>query len=122
MEIIEDFSSRLSKAMSIRNVRAIDIVNATGISESALSQYISGKISPKRSNLIKIADFLEVNVSWLIGLDVPMELKIDSKTDYDPSMGTSSLLEHSIEVIKLFEKATPEDQNLVEYILNKYRQ
>ena len=71
LEQTENFNIRLSKAMTMRNKRAIDIVNATGISESALSQYRSGTISPKRNKLIALADFLNVSPTWLMGLDVP---------------------------------------------------
>lgn len=72
LEQKENFNIRLSKAMTMRNKRAIDVVNATGISESALSQYRSGTISPKRNNLIILADYLNVSPTWLMGFSVPM--------------------------------------------------
>lgn len=72
VERVASFKSRLEKAMEVRDKRAIDIVKATGISESAMSQYRKGMIEPKREKLMAIAEYLRVDPSWLMGLDVPM--------------------------------------------------
>lgn len=77
LEIEEEFKYRLEKALSIRGMKAIDLVNKTGISESAISQYRKGLTKPKHDRLVKIADALSVNPSWLLGLDVPMEVTIE---------------------------------------------
>ena len=76
LEIEEEFKYRLEKALSIRGMKAIDLVNKTGISESAISQYRKGLTKPKHDRLVKIADALSVNPSWLLGLDVPMEVEV----------------------------------------------
>lgn len=78
LEIQEEFKVRLEKALAIRGMKAIDLVNKTGISESAISQYRKGLTKPKRNRLVEIANALSVNPSWLLGLDVPMEMP-DSK-------------------------------------------
>ena len=88
MQITEEFKIRLEKAMTHREKKPIDIVKATGISQSALSQYRSGATKPNRNNLLKLAEYLNVNPVWLMGLDVPME--IPSK----PSIDAKTLIEH----------------------------
>ena len=75
VEIVEEFKYRLEKAMSLRGKKAVDVSKATGISESVISQYRKGLISPKREKILLIADYLNVNPVWLMGLDVPMEIE-----------------------------------------------
>ena len=66
-------ADRIKEAMEIRSMRQADIVEKTGISKGALSSYISGKYVPKQTNTYKIAKALNVDPSWLMGYDVPME-------------------------------------------------
>ena len=74
LEILDDFKTRFNKALALRDKKPIDVVIATGISESAISQYRSGLTKPKRERLVLIANYLKVNPTWLMGLDVPMEI------------------------------------------------
>jgi len=69
----ESFVSRLRKAMEIRDMKQADLVERTGLSKSAISQYYSGIYEPKQKALYKIAKALNVNEAWLMGYDVPME-------------------------------------------------
>lgn len=70
---VAKFKDRFIKAMSIRDVRAVDITAQTGIPQATISQYKTGYAQPKSDKLQKIADALDVNPAWLMGLDVPME-------------------------------------------------
>lgn len=63
-------SSRLAEALQMRNMKAIDLAKETGLSRGAISQYLSGKIVPKRDNLILLAKALHVSESWLRGYDI----------------------------------------------------
>ena len=66
-------ADRIKEAMEIRSMRQADIIEKTGISKGALSSNISGKYVPKQTNTYKIAKALNVDPSWLMGYDVPME-------------------------------------------------
>lgn len=70
MDIIAE---RLRKAMSLRKMRQVDIIQATGINKGSLSSYLSGKYQPKQTNIYLLAEVLDVNEGWLMGHDVPME-------------------------------------------------
>lgn len=72
---IEDFKTRLNKALAIRELRPVELAAQTGISESTISQYRSGYAKPKADKLSIISDALDVNPAWLMGLDVPMEVE-----------------------------------------------
>ena len=72
MEDRASVASRLLQAMEYRGIKQVDLCEKTGIVKSSISTYLSGEYEPKQRNLFKIAEALEVNVSWLMGYDVPM--------------------------------------------------
>ena len=72
-QITELPSARIKKALSIRNMKQVDLANKTGINKANISAYITGKYIPKTENLRKIAEALDVNLGWIAGLDIPME-------------------------------------------------
>lgn len=68
----DNFSSRLQKALTIRDMKQTDLVEKTGLPKSAISQYVSGKYEPKQKGIFLIAQALDVSEAWLMGYDVPM--------------------------------------------------
>lgn len=81
---MKPISERIIEGMNIRNMKQIDIIEATGINKGSLSSYISGKYEPKQTNVYKIAKALDVNEAWLMGHDEPME-RISKNSKYSPS-------------------------------------
>lgn len=81
MDIIAE---RLRKAMSLRKMRQVDIVQATGINKGSLSSYLSGKYQPKQANIYLLAKVLNVNEGWLMGHDVPMERQEETLLNENP--------------------------------------
>lgn len=53
--------------MEEHNVTAYQIAKATGLSNTALSRYKSGKQDPAIDKLIAIADFFDVSTDYLLG-------------------------------------------------------
>jgi transcriptional repressor len=82
-----DCHIRIKEAMELRNLNQSDIVERTNIKKSALSQYISGKITPRQNAIDELSKVLNVSEPWLMGYDVPMKRTIlkketqKSKTD-----------------------------------------
>lgn len=70
---METCAARISKALELRGMRQVDLVEKTGIPKSAISQYCAGSFKPKQKRLFLIAEALNVDEAWLMGLDVPME-------------------------------------------------
>ena len=66
-------ANRLKRAMEIRNMKAIDLHDKTGIGKSSISQYMNGKVKPKQDRIYLMAQALNVDELWLMGHDVPME-------------------------------------------------
>lgn len=66
-------SQRIKEALTIRQMKPIDLARASGIPKSSISQYMSGYVEPKQDRLYLIAKALNVKEAWLLGYDVPMD-------------------------------------------------
>jgi len=75
---MDDFASRLCRALEVRNLTAADLSRLTKITEGVISQYKSGKYVPKQKRLELLSQVLNVSIPWLMGYDVPMERSIPS--------------------------------------------
>ena len=95
----EECHIRIKKAMNLRGLTQSDIVEKTNIKKSALSQYISGKITPRQNAIDELSKILNVSEPWLMGYDVPMERNIKNTQ------------------LTIYEK-----KQLLKYIENVYRQ
>ncbi len=102
-------AERLKEIMEKRNLKQVDVLKlcepyakkfGVKFPKSALSQYLSGRNDPKQYKLTVLALALNVNESWLMGYDVPMER--ETTTDKDLTDGEKLLL-------ALFHKV-PEDK------------
>lgn len=71
----DEIKNRLKKALSIRNMKPIELSEKTGIPKSAISQYMSGYAKPKQDRIYLICKALSINEPWLMGFDVEMERK-----------------------------------------------
>ena len=80
----ENFNIRLQKAMNMRNIKAIELSEKTGIPKSSLSDYIKGKYEAKQKGIYKLARALDVSEGWLMGLDVCMERELKKIDDAIP--------------------------------------
>lgn len=69
---ISTLQVRLKEAMALRGMRAVDLVNASGVSKGSISLYLSGRNVATNDRLYAIAKALRVNPAWLMGYDVEM--------------------------------------------------
>ena len=99
----QEFRQRLDMALSLREMRPKDLATRTGLSESTISQYRSGFTEPKTDRLALIARVLNVNPTWLMGLDVPVELNI----------ATRDITSEERDLITAYNRATPDIQSAV---------
>ena len=61
------FMNRLRELRETRNLRQLDVANATGIDQKTISNYETGKTNPDSYALIKLSDFYEVSIDYLVG-------------------------------------------------------
>ena len=121
IEKVSTFKDRLNEALIIRDIKPVDLSRGTGISESTISQYRSGYAEPKERKLGQIANYLNVNPTWLMGLNVPMELSpriTASKVSKDGKTVIAELTDFEYKIIKRYRIVDETDQKLVLRILD----
>ncbi len=67
------FKDRLIQAMEVRNVKAVELAEKTGLSKARISQYMNGVYVPKSKGTHLIAKALQVEETWLMGITDNME-------------------------------------------------
>lgn len=70
---ISNFAKRLKEAMEIRRVSQTELHEKTGIGKPSISAYLKGEYKAKQDKVDLIAEVLDIDPTWLIGYDVPME-------------------------------------------------
>ena len=106
----EPFSERLKKIMDEKNVRAVDLAKAIGVSEGTISQYRSGYTEPKRDRLADIANYLHVSPLYLMGLDDNQDVP-QSNIEYMANIGDAE------EIVEMWTKMkNDERQNVRQYM------
>lgn len=60
---------RIKRLLEERNISKAELSRLTGISNSSLSEYLSGKYEPKQDKIALIARALRVSPAWLMGYD-----------------------------------------------------
>ena len=59
--------NRIKDLREDRDMRQSDLATATGIDQRTISNYETGKTSPDAYALIKLADFFDVSIDYLVG-------------------------------------------------------
>ena len=75
--LVDSFENRLKKAMSIKNIKSIDLAEMLNVHRGIISKYINGKYKPKYDRIYEIAKVLNINEAWLMGYEVPMDEEIE---------------------------------------------
>lgn len=108
-------ADRIKKAMNMREMRQSDLAEITHISKGALSSYISGRYTPKQTNIYRIAKALNVSEAWLMGEDVPIE----RRSIYINTTPTEHPFNTALSKIQSGEDLTEEEQSVVRQELPK---
>ena len=59
--------NRLKDLREDRDMRQSDLAAATGIDQRTISNYETGKTAPDAYALIRLADFFDVSIDYLVG-------------------------------------------------------
>jgi len=73
-------AKRLRSALENANLRAIELSERSGVSQSSISQYLAGSHAPSNISSGKMAKVLGCDPVWLMGFDVSIEKKITGRT------------------------------------------
>ena len=93
----------LKKIRNEKNITQVRLSIAAEVSQETISAYESGKAMPSVDTLIKIADFLDVSIDYLLG-----------RTD-NPLVNTS-IKNNDNEIINIFNKLNKEQkEDVIKY-------
>jgi len=62
------FAERLKIAIELRGVNQTQVATNCNIDKGNLSHYLKGDYMPKQEIIIKLSNYLDVSVLWLLGL------------------------------------------------------
>lgn len=63
-------NTRIRELIAELNITQTEFCQKTGITKSALSQYLNGNREPRQDQIAKIADAYNINPAWLMGYDI----------------------------------------------------
>lgn len=88
MQTIDSFKNRLAKALSINNMKPVELHEKTGLSESLISKYLSGIAVPRQRKIDILSEALDVDPVWLMGYNVPLKKISFNNKQVFPLLGT----------------------------------
>lgn len=100
----DTFRNNLSNLISSHGYNPRTFAMKADISTATISRYLSGDRTPDLPYVIRIANFFNVSVDWLLGL----------------SESFNDLPDESKEILNLYNLAAEPDKVVIRTILNKY--
>ncbi|WP_127167179.1 helix-turn-helix domain-containing protein [Veillonella sp. CHU732] len=111
-KIVATFSERLKESLKLKNIKAIELAQLSGISRGAISSYLSGRWKAKQDNIYLLAKALNVNEAWLMGYDVPME-SVRPQNNYSTSSPSPGYIGEPNPIEQKTITYTPQQQTLL---------
>ena len=69
----EERKNRIGEALSLRNMKKVELSEKTGLNKASISNWINQRYQPKQTPIFLMAKALDVSEMWLAGYDCPME-------------------------------------------------
>jgi len=69
MATVNKFKDQLMLIKTEQHLKTVDIARGIGVSSRIIFYYLSGEKMPDVANLIKLADFLDCSLDFLVGRD-----------------------------------------------------
>ena len=86
------FAKRLRELLDIQHITQTELSHKTGISKSSISHYLKGDWEAKPDTIYTISQFVNINESWLMGYDVPMN-KFNMLSNQDICNAVNEMIE-----------------------------
>ena len=101
------FKEHLRQLMYSRGLSAKALATDINVTPATLSRYLSGNRAPDLPYVVKISQYFNVSIDWLLGINgdqfdvMPKEVQ---------------------EVAELYQLAAPHDRKVVQAVLDKYKE
>lgn len=122
-------NTRIRSLLNELGISQTEFCEKTGLTKSALSNYLNGDRQPRQDQLDKISKAFDINPSWLMGYDVPMRtdediyMEILAKKQYDRDLTYTAKKIHAYAaLIKAAEGCTKEQIDSVTQMLQTFKQ
>ena len=99
------FQENLKRLMSSRGFSMRALSDEVGITSATISRYLSGNRTPDLQQIIKIAEYFNVSIDWLLGIN-------GDKFDIMPK--------EIQDIAHLYTLANLDDRRVVQAVLHKY--
>ena len=73
-EKVKSSNERIKELLQLYDISQTEFCKKTGLTKSAVSNYLNGSRLPRQDQLVKIADAFDISAAWLMGYDVPMSM------------------------------------------------
>ena len=100
--------SRIRDIRKQNGVTMKELGKAVGVGESTISMYENGKRQPDNSMLLKIADYFNVSVDYLLGRDEQQKM---------PTVEDDGLSDRQRAFMESVRSMSPEDLDLLESLI-----
>lgn len=111
------FASRLKEILNKKNINCNQLSKISGVSRANLCRYLQEEYAPKIGNVIKIADALNIDYSWLIGTTEIKNFQDQERAEEKIKLEKELLTDNYIFVGDL----TEEQKRLMKQLVNQYR-
>lgn len=71
-----EFQKRLKAAMEMRNMKAVDLSQKSGVGKSDISNYLRGAYNAKQDKILLLAQALEVDPGWLSATETNISARV----------------------------------------------
>lgn len=116
-------NNRINQALEVRGMKAVELAERSGISESLIASYRKQRWQPKQTALYSMAKVLEVSEMWLAGYDVPMERPVE-QVSMDKLSTTVNTLRNNKryqELVNAIIELDEEQLTLIENMVNQLK-
>lgn len=115
---VTNSQERLKQILDYFQIRQVDLSVKTGLSSSAIANYITGKREPKQDAIAKICIPYNINPVWFMGFDLPMFNGDDAVTKEIQSVAQNRIVNQTEELLlKAYRDADDITKEMVNRIL-----
>lgn len=101
------FKEHLQQLIQTRNLSAKALGEEINVTPATLSRYLSGNRTPDLPYVVKLAQYFNVSIDWLLGLN-------GDKFDVMPK--------EVQEIAELYQLSSLQDRRVVQAVLDKYKE
>ena len=117
-----ELKNRISEALSVRNMKPVELCEKSGVKKASLSHWISQHWQPKQKPLLAMAKVLDVSEMWLAGYNVPMERPVEQKRADELATLIHQLRKDSdlLNLVTMTSKLNKDQRRVIEGIMSEF--